>query len=145
MPVSGEHRAPRADVVDVALAVGVPEVGARGALEEHRRAADCAKGAHWRVDAARDAGLRALEKLVALLHWKSLRYAAARSPMSGASKRSESTARRLAPAAIRVGALSSVTPPIAQRGTPRSFLNRLSGARTASGLVGEGNTLPNAM
>jgi len=40
------HRAPGADVVDVALAVGVPEVGPLCPADEARGAAHCAEGAH---------------------------------------------------------------------------------------------------
>ena len=38
--VAEDHRPPRADVVDVAVAVEVEQVGARGAVEEDRLAAD---------------------------------------------------------------------------------------------------------
>ena len=50
--VAEDHGAPGTDVIDVALAIGVKEVGAAGALEEDRVAADAAEGAHRRVDAA---------------------------------------------------------------------------------------------
>ena len=52
--VAQNHRAPGADVVGVALAVGVPHVGTLGAADEARRATHGAKSAHGRVDAARD-------------------------------------------------------------------------------------------
>ena len=55
------HRAPRADVVDVFLAVGIVEVCALAALEKYRRAADGAKRAYRRVDAAGDVFLRLFE------------------------------------------------------------------------------------
>jgi hypothetical protein len=42
--VAEDHGAPGAEVVDVAVAVGVVEVGALGALDEGRRAADGAEG-----------------------------------------------------------------------------------------------------
>ncbi len=60
--VAKDHGAPGADVVDVALAVGVPEVGALGALHEARRAAHGLEGAHGRVDAARDELAGALQQ-----------------------------------------------------------------------------------
>jgi hypothetical protein len=67
--VAQDHRAPGADVVDVALAFGVPDVGALRALDEARRAADGAEGAHGRVDAAGDDALGAFEQgLVAVAH-----------------------------------------------------------------------------
>ena len=49
-----DHRAPRPDVVDVAPAVGRPGTGAPGAGEKNRLAADAAKCAHGRIDAAGD-------------------------------------------------------------------------------------------
>jgi hypothetical protein len=58
-----DHRPPGADVVDVALAVGVGHVGAGCGLEEHRRAADAAEGAHRRVDATRDVALGGVEEV----------------------------------------------------------------------------------
>ena len=61
MRVPEDRRAPRPDVVDVALAVRVPQVRAFATDEEARRAADRAKGAHGRIDAARDRSLRASE------------------------------------------------------------------------------------
>jgi hypothetical protein len=56
-----DHRAPGADVVDVAPAFDVPQPGAFGAADEARRAADGSEGAHRRIDAAGDDALRALE------------------------------------------------------------------------------------
>ena len=52
--VAEDHRPPGADVVDEAAAVGGHDVRAGGLLEEDRLAADAAKCAHRRVDAARD-------------------------------------------------------------------------------------------
>jgi hypothetical protein len=52
--VAEDHRAPGADVVDVALVVLVDDVGAFGVLEEQRRAADALERADRRVDAAGD-------------------------------------------------------------------------------------------
>ena len=46
MRVAQHHRPPGADVVDVALAIRVPQVRAGGSLEERRRAAHRAKRAH---------------------------------------------------------------------------------------------------
>ena len=50
--VAQDHGAPRADVVDVLLAVGIPKVSALCALHKAGRAAHGAKGTHGRVDAA---------------------------------------------------------------------------------------------
>ena len=44
--VAQDHRAPGADVIDVALSFGVPHVGALRAFDETRRAAHGAEGAH---------------------------------------------------------------------------------------------------
>jgi len=44
--VAQDHRAPGADVVDVALAVGVPEVGALRTVHKARGAAHGLEGAH---------------------------------------------------------------------------------------------------
>ena len=64
-----DHRAPRADVVDVALVVGVPKISALGAFDKARRAANSAKGAYRRVDAARNDKASAFEKgLVQISH-----------------------------------------------------------------------------
>jgi hypothetical protein len=51
--VAVDQRAPRADVVDVAVAVDVEELRALGAVDEDRVAADGAHRPHRRVDAAR--------------------------------------------------------------------------------------------
>src|SRR5712671_5068652 len=119
-------------------------MGARRALEERRHPAHRAERAHGGIDAAGNGALRALEERFVFCHLKSFPYWRARAAMSGASKRSEMTATRSAPASMTCRALSRVMPPIAQRGTPRSFLNSESGARTAEGLVGEEITLPKA-
>ena len=50
--VAEDHRAPRADVVDVAAAVVAEHVRAAGALDEHRLAADGAERAHRGIHAA---------------------------------------------------------------------------------------------
>jgi hypothetical protein len=68
MRVADDHRAPGADVVDVALAVGVPHIGAFGAGDEARRAAHRTEGADGRVDAAGNGLLGAIEKLLVTGH-----------------------------------------------------------------------------
>jgi len=64
MAVAQDHRAPGADVVDVFLAVGVPEVGALGALHKAGRATDGTEGAHGGVDATGDHLGGAVEQLL---------------------------------------------------------------------------------
>ena len=60
--VAQNHRPPGAEVVDVAVAVGVGEPGALGALDKRRRAAHRAKGPHRRVYPAGKEALGALLK-----------------------------------------------------------------------------------
>src|SRR5207302_8117184 len=100
--VAGHHRTPGPDIVDVAAAIRVPQIGARGALEEQRHAADRAKRAQRGIDPARDEALRTLEQRFAF-HVNSPPYRRARSPIPGAPKRSEMTPRRppRAPAGAR--------------------------------------------
>ena len=50
--VAKDHGAPGAEAVEVFVAVGVPQVGAEGALDERRIAADRAKRPYRRVHAA---------------------------------------------------------------------------------------------
>src|SRR5262245_46430177 len=152
MSVSEDERPPGADVIDVALAVGVPEVRTLAAREEARRAADGAERAHRRVDTSGNDGLRLLEQRVvathaaAFLENRSLN-ARARAAMSLASNSAVMTASASAPASIADAALSSVMPPIATTVTPkrRAAPRSASGARTAAGLVGEANIEPKAM
>jgi len=67
--VAQDHRAPGADVVDVFLAVGVPEISALGALHKAGCAAHGAEGAHRRVDPTGDHLGGAVKKgLVAVGH-----------------------------------------------------------------------------
>ena len=68
MGVAEDGRAPRADVVDVFAAVGVPHARALGAAEEHRGAADALEGAHRRIHPAGDDFLRLFEKLFVAGH-----------------------------------------------------------------------------
>ena len=64
MAVPEDHRSPRSDVVDVALAVRVPEVRPQRARDETRCAAHGAERAHRRIHAAGNELARALEKLL---------------------------------------------------------------------------------
>src|SRR5690606_10271781 len=50
MPMADDHRPPGAEIVDVASALDVPKMGAFGAGNEARRAADGPECAHRRVD-----------------------------------------------------------------------------------------------
>ncbi len=65
--VADDHRAPGTDVVDVAVAVDVVQVGAIGAFDEERLAADRLERAHRRIDAARQQLLGAGEQGVGLV------------------------------------------------------------------------------
>ena len=62
MRVAEDRRAPRADVVEVAPAVGVPDVRPLAALEDERRATDGPEGPDRAVDAAREEPLGALDE-----------------------------------------------------------------------------------
>ncbi len=64
MSVPGDHRSPGTDVVDIARAFGVDHVGAFGAVDKARHAADLAKCAHRRVDPAGNGELGAIEQLL---------------------------------------------------------------------------------
>jgi hypothetical protein len=64
MRVAEDQRPPGADIVDVALAVGVGDARAGTGGEEARRTADRTKGPHRRVDATRDVPLGALKELL---------------------------------------------------------------------------------
>jgi hypothetical protein len=68
MHVAENHRAPGADVVDVAGAVRVPEVRALRANDKARRAADRAERPHRRIHAAGDGELGAFEQSLILGH-----------------------------------------------------------------------------
>src|SRR5947207_15845592 len=70
MRVTDDRGSPRTDVVDVARAVGVPQICAFGARYEARCTAHRAERSHRRIDAARNRALRAREELVVTTgHW----------------------------------------------------------------------------
>jgi len=72
--MSQDHRAPGTDVVDIALVIGIPEVGALGALHKTGGAADGFEGANRRVHAAGNALLRPFKQgVVAISHVQSVR------------------------------------------------------------------------
>ena len=68
MRVAKDRRSPRANVVDVAFAVGVADIGALPALEESGRAADRTKGADRRIDTGGNGALGAREEFVVAAH-----------------------------------------------------------------------------
>ena len=80
--VAEQQRAPRLHEVDVAVAVGVDQVGALAALDEHGRAAHRAERPHGRVDPAGDHRARALEQVLATCVMRR-RAATARRPSRG--------------------------------------------------------------
>jgi hypothetical protein len=61
MSVAEYHRAPRADVVRISIAVGIRDIGTGGIPYEDRRATYRAKGAHGAVYSTRYYALRPLE------------------------------------------------------------------------------------
>src|SRR5690554_3272467 len=50
----GNHRSPGADVVDIALALHIEQVGTLGSLHKHRRPMQALESTHWGVDATRN-------------------------------------------------------------------------------------------
>ena len=62
MRMSGDHRPPATDVIDVRTPIGVEQVSALGALDERWRAADRIEGTYWRVDATGHRRKRSLEQ-----------------------------------------------------------------------------------
>ena len=68
MRVAKDRRSPRANVVDVAFAVGVEDIGALPALEESGCAADRTKGADRRIDTGGNGALGAREEFVVAAH-----------------------------------------------------------------------------
>src|SRR5438445_368028 len=73
MVVACNHRSPRADVVDVALAFDIPQVGAVRVIGEERLATDRLERAHRRVDAAGHQRLCTLEPIVIGDHFLDLK------------------------------------------------------------------------
>jgi hypothetical protein len=64
MRVAEDQRPPGADIVDVALAVGIGDAGAGTGNEEARRPADRTKSPHRRVHATRYVLLGTLKELL---------------------------------------------------------------------------------
>ena len=61
-----DHRSPRADVVDIGVAVDIGDGGAACRAYKSRCAADAAKGANRRIDTTGDQVLSSREELVGL-------------------------------------------------------------------------------
>ena len=59
-----DHRTPGADIIDIALAIGIEQIGTGRAVDEHRFTANAAKCTHRRVDATRDVALGEFETVV---------------------------------------------------------------------------------
>ncbi len=66
MPVTQEQRPPGANVVDVLVAVGVPDARSLATDDKRRRASHAAESAHWRVHAAGNGFLRPGEQSLRL-------------------------------------------------------------------------------
>src|SRR3546814_14440145 len=66
--MAGDHRSPGADVVDVTLALGIDKVRAIRGSNEAWRAADGAKCANRRIDAAGNGFLRAFAQRCGTRH-----------------------------------------------------------------------------
>src|SRR5436309_4595912 len=65
MLMSQNHWPPRTDVIDVAVAIDVEQIGALGSLEDDRLAADAAEGPRGAIDAAGHELPGSLKNLVA--------------------------------------------------------------------------------
>src|SRR5438445_116429 len=68
MRVTDDRGTPRADVIDVALAVRIPQIRTVAAREKARRSADRAKRANRRIHARGNRSLRTREELVVAAH-----------------------------------------------------------------------------
>ena len=72
--VAQNHGTPGADVIDIALAIGVPEMGTLRALHKTGCSTHGLEGAYRRIDAARNDLLGALEQLQVAVsvecHWE---------------------------------------------------------------------------
>lgn len=71
MVVAEDHRTPGADVIDVAATFGIPHVGAFGATDKARCAANALESAYGRIHAAGDALLSPFKKFLVDAHFLS--------------------------------------------------------------------------
>src|SRR3990172_642574 len=94
MAMAEDHRSPRADVIDVAVAVDVPQIGTRAALDNHRLAANGSERPRGAVDAARHQLFGAGEQSVALvaIHHRVLRPQSSVTVTSSSFLRASATA-----------------------------------------------------
>jgi len=60
--VTKNRGTPTPNIVNIFLSIDVPNFRAGSALDEERLAPNIAKGAHWRIDASRNAFLRVSEE-----------------------------------------------------------------------------------
>src|SRR5262249_4356525 len=128
MRVTDDRRSPRADIIDIARSVGVPQIRAFAAREEARRSSHRAKRAHRRVDAGGNRPLRALEQSVVRAQRVTSGDVEMRDAMSRVASRIVAAsvvpkialmiATASAPASSNARALSASMPPIATIGTP---------------------------
>src|SRR5579883_1712161 len=65
MRMTDNMRTPRADVIDIAIPIGIPNVSAFATSDEERFASHGAKGTNGRINAARNTLLGAKKKLMA--------------------------------------------------------------------------------
>ena len=163
MRVAEDGRPPGADVVEIALAVGIPQVGAFAARDEARRAADGSKRAHRGVDAGGNRALRTGEELFVAVHGGPLgvltvgcgagrqantaAMARAAAVTSGASNTAEITATRMRAGARELarvvrGDAADGDDGHAERGGAAQAARRRRDARPVSRATGK--KLPNA-
>ena len=67
MAVAEDQRPPRADVIDVLVAIGIEDVRAFAAFDKGRSSSDAAVSANRRVDAARDRRAGRVRKVVVII------------------------------------------------------------------------------
>ena len=163
MGVAEDGGPPRSHVVDVALAVDIPQVRAVAARDEARRAADGAKGAHRRIDARRNRALRTGEELFVAVHRRFASEVAQFGKNGRLVERRRDGARRgsdvrrvehggdhggrVRARAAEIADVARIDPADGHDAARRAR-RRVGGApmsaRTASGLTLEGKKLPNA-
>ena len=158
--VAQDHGAPGADVVDVAVAVGVEDIGPGGAGEEDRVAADAAEGPHRGVHAPGDVALGGGEEVVGAGHgadpvWVDASVRSGKEPGVGRGRRlgvrvgkdAADHGQQVGPGGDQGGAIlwsDAAYGNQRQAEARRARRSRSGSARTASGLVAEGKKLPKA-
>src|SRR6185295_11785338 len=64
MAMAQNHRTPRAHVINITIAVDIPEIGTISAVDEYRLAVHCFAGARGGIDTSGENLLRSLKRLL---------------------------------------------------------------------------------